>query len=224
MQAPFHGKLQANRCLANGENMLRNGLFDGFESYRVPAERDLRDALKNGIVAIDTNVLLNLYRYAETTVEDLLRVLGTTGDRLFVPHQVVREFWRNRQGVLGNPTSAIKDTQSALSKNHSSTADAIRRWAKNVAADPSVRNEILNLVDQFFVDIKDRIGDGKPTRVNVATPTDDDRLLVRISELLEGRVGTPLTLGDWEKCVAEGERRVEKMIPPGLHGCRQTRI
>ncbi len=53
--------------------MSRSGLYSGFESYRVLTAEDIRNALQNGIVALDTNVLLNLYRYNDKTVGDLLR-------------------------------------------------------------------------------------------------------------------------------------------------------
>jgi hypothetical protein len=72
------------------------GMFDGFEGYRKPSAQQQRDALRTALVVVDANVLLNLYRYTATTRDDLFAVLSTVGDRLWVPHQVMREFWRNR--------------------------------------------------------------------------------------------------------------------------------
>jgi hypothetical protein len=79
------------------------GLFDGFEAYQTPTEADYRRLLTDGIVVPDANVLLNLYRYNEQTRNDLFLVLRALGDRLWVPHQVVVEFWRNREAVLQDP-------------------------------------------------------------------------------------------------------------------------
>jgi hypothetical protein len=193
----------------------RNGLYDGFESYRIRTSDDLFDALTHGIVSIDTNVLLSLYRYTETTVEDLLRVLGRIDDRLFIRHQVVHEFWRNRQTVLGNPTSAIKDTQAAIAKNRTSTRDANSRWAKSVALDATERDEILQAADDAFSKLSDRVARNSTARVDAATPTDEDPLLVRIADLLKGRVGDALDEQEWSAAVTEGERRVENSEPPG---------
>ena len=94
--------------------MGRGGLYSGFEAYRVLTAEDIKRALQHGLVALDTNVLLNLYRYNEKTVDDLLRVAEAAAERLFVPHQVVREFWRNRQSVIASLGSASKDAQAAL--------------------------------------------------------------------------------------------------------------
>jgi hypothetical protein len=51
--------------------MGRGGLYSGFEAYRVVTAEDIRRALQIGIVSLDTNVLLSLYRYNEKTVDDL---------------------------------------------------------------------------------------------------------------------------------------------------------
>jgi hypothetical protein len=48
------------------------GLFDGFEGYRVPSDTDVDSAPRSALVAIDANVLLNVYRYNARTTDDLL--------------------------------------------------------------------------------------------------------------------------------------------------------
>lgn len=107
--------------------MPLHGLYTDFDSYRVPKQSELHDALRHGLVAVDTNVLLSLYRYNPVTVDDLFNLLHTVGDRLFIPHQVVREFWRNRQSVLGGPLSSNREVTNALAKNETSTRDALTR-------------------------------------------------------------------------------------------------
>lgn len=190
------------------------GLFEGFEHYRVLGSQHIRGALREGMLVLDTNVLLNLYRYNDKTVDDLLKVASAAGDRLFVPHQVVNEFWRNRQSVIASLGTASKDAQAALSKNSVSTKDAIGRWAKSVAIPDAERDALLADVERFFSGLQTRIGD-EPIRVATHTPTDRDALLVKIAALVEGAVGAALSDEEWEEAVAEGERRVENSIPPG---------
>ena len=76
------------------------GLGDGFVEYRTPSDEDYQVALREGLLVVDTNVLLNLYRYHPAAREDLIRILAAVGDRLFVPSQVALEFWRNREGTI----------------------------------------------------------------------------------------------------------------------------
>ncbi|WP_345503910.1 PIN-like domain-containing protein [Pedococcus ginsenosidimutans] len=175
---------------------------------------EISAALQAGILALDTNVLLNLYRYNEKTVDDLLSVAEAAGDRLYVPHQVLREFWRNRQSVIASLGSATKDAHGALTKNATSTSDAISRWAKSVALPEDQRQSLLTEVQDFYVELKDRVGD-EPTQLLGHAPTARDVLLARLEVLLDGRVGPPLADDEWKKAVAEGERRVENSIPPG---------
>lgn len=194
--------------------MSRGGLYSGFEAYRVLTAEDIKSALQHGIVALDTNVLLNLYRYNEKTVDDLLRVAEAASERLFVPHQVVREFWRNRQSVIASLGSASRDAQAALTKNATSTKDAITRWAKSVALPSEERQHLIEEVDGFYEGLRERVGE-ETVRVSAHAPTSEDRLLGRLEELLENSVGPALSEVDWKKAVDEGERRVENSIPPG---------
>ncbi|WP_449349178.1 PIN-like domain-containing protein [Streptomyces shaanxiensis] len=68
------------------------------------------------MVAPDANVLLNLYRYTEQARTDLLGALGALGDRLWVPHQVVDEFWRNRESVISEARSTSKNASQEMSR------------------------------------------------------------------------------------------------------------
>src|SRR4051812_20313779 len=98
-------------------------LFDGFEGYRIVAESDVDKALTSALVAVDANVLLNLYRYNAQTTKDLLAVLEKLGDRLIVTHQAAREFHRNRLAAIGNPDGAAQEVRAALQKNQRSILD-----------------------------------------------------------------------------------------------------
>jgi hypothetical protein len=75
-------------------------IFDGFEGYQVPSNDEADLALRSGVVVVDTNALLNLYRYNERTRDDLFRVLESLGTRLWVPHQVMLEP-NHLDGLLG---------------------------------------------------------------------------------------------------------------------------
>ena len=192
------------------------GLFDGFESYRVPDSAEIESALRTGMLALDTNVLLNLYRYSPKTVDDLVSVVEAASSRLFVPHQVVREFWRNRQAVIAGLGSVSRDMYAALRKNEASTVDAIGRWAKATALPAAERDALMCQVSEAFAAWRTGAGDSaSDVRANVATSK--DKVLKRIESLLKGRVGPALDEQAWVEAIAEGQRRVEEKIPPGYH-------
>lgn len=194
--------------------MTSNGLYSGFESYQILSAEEIERVLKTGILALDTNVLLNLYRYNDKTVDDILMVANAARGRLFIPHQVVREFWRNRQSVIASLGSATRDAHSVFEKNTKGIKDAISRWAKSIALSPSVESELIERVDNFYSQLREQVEEGKIS-ISVSDPTSKDHLLRRLEALMAGAVGAPLPENDWDDAVAEGERRVENLIPPG---------
>jgi hypothetical protein len=75
-----------------------HGLYDeDFVGYKIASPTELDAALREAVVAVDASVLLDLYRFRPQTSRDLIETLKSSGDRLVVPHQALREFWRRRQ-------------------------------------------------------------------------------------------------------------------------------
>src|SRR6266851_3998003 len=92
------------RAIESKEAAKERGLFEGFEGYRTPTDADYKHLFQHGLVVPDTNVLLNLYRYNHETRDDFFNVLQRLGSQLWVPHQALVEFWRNRESALSDPT------------------------------------------------------------------------------------------------------------------------
>src|SRR4051794_9464339 len=110
-----------------------DGLYGGeFAGFKIPSSDELDTALREAVVAIDANVLLDLYRFLPQTSQDLIRTLESVGERLVVPHQALREFWRHRQRSQASPHNATKTATDALAKSGRSMSDALDTWAKAV--------------------------------------------------------------------------------------------
>ncbi|GAB2568225.1 hypothetical protein Aab01nite_43730 [Paractinoplanes abujensis] len=191
------------------------GLFDGFEGYRVVAAGEVESALTSALVAIDANVLLNLYRYNAQTTTDLLAVFERIGDRLVVPHQSMREFHRNRLGVIGNPEKATKDVRDALVKSAASASQALNGWAKQVALGDAELQRLRDEVTEVFARLTEAVNAAEPAHVHAATPAVDDRVLSRLNTLVAGRVLPRPPDEEWNALVAQGQARAEEQVPPG---------
>src|ERR1700722_11015659 len=101
-----------------------NGLYDGeFVGFKMASSEELDTALREAVVAVDANVLLDLDRFRPQTSRDLIKTLKSVGDRLVVPHQALREFWRRRQHGQDSPTTATKVATDALDKSSRSISD-----------------------------------------------------------------------------------------------------
>jgi predicted nucleic acid-binding protein len=191
------------------------GLFDGFEGYRVVTTAEKRQALTAALVAVDANVLLNLYRYNPRTTNDLLAVLEKLGDRLVVPHQAIRGFHRNRLKAIGNPEQANNDARAALDKSQQAALRALDGWSKQVALDESQLQHLHADLDQVFDNLRTAVDGAAPDRVHPSTPTDEDPVLHRLTDVLDGKVLPRPDEGHWSALIDEGKQRVVEEVPPG---------
>jgi predicted nucleic acid-binding protein/alkylated DNA nucleotide flippase Atl1 len=192
------------------------GLFDGFEGYRTPSQEDFRRVIADGMIVVDANVLLNLYRYNEETRDDLLAVMGVLGERFWIPHQVLAEFWRNRESTLNTPRDKAKEAVQALEKTARSAENAIAIWAKAVALPEERHSEILEHLQSVFAKVCRVIEEqGENDTIPRARDTNQDALLSRLSIVLNGRVGPPLSKDDYEAALKEADRRAKAQEPPG---------
>jgi len=194
----------------------RRGLYDDFRGYRVPAEAELTEALRTATAVVDANLLLNLYRYNEATRDDLLDVLQRLGDRLWIPHQVLREFWRNRLSVLASRGAGSEQALAALVKQQRATTHAIHEWAKTTAVQMRERDSLIQRVDALHADLEEMVRAHTPAAVAVAGGAMDEPVLRALENLLEGRVGPAPDADEWASDVAEGKARVARREPPGF--------
>ncbi|MFR9780674.1 PIN-like domain-containing protein, partial [Micromonospora sp. MS34] len=191
-----------------------NGLYDGeFAGFKIASSDDIDAALRKAVVAIDANVLLDLYRFRPQTSRDLIKTLKGLGDRLVVPHQALREFWRHRQRSQGSPRGATKAATDALAKSGRSMRDALATWAKAVGVDDDELSDLTARVDDFVEALKDEL---QHVLQDADAERGGDPILEQLEELLAGRVTSPLPHEEWTECVAEANRRIEAEEPPGF--------
>jgi len=196
-----------------GENSAR-GLYDGFEAYRTPTGEEYRRLLTDGLVVPDTNVLLNLYRYHDQTRDDLLSVLNALGNQLWVPHQVVAEFWGSREAVLKDPRGTENVTEE-LQKHGNMAENSLRAWANKMGLPGRRKDELIEMLSRAFCSVTERVhqyaGDNAE---RYARDTNEDPVLNKLDLILKGRVGPPLSETDRMEAVKEAERRAKVKVPP----------
>lgn len=191
-----------------------NGFYDGeFAGFKIASPDEIDAALRKAVVAIDANVLLDLYRFRSQTSRDIIKTLKGLGDRLVVPHQALREFWRHRQRSQGSPRGATKAAIDALAKSGRSMRDALATWAKAVGVDDDELSDLTGRVDDFVDALKDEL---QHVLQDADAERGGDPILEQLEELLAGRVTSPLDHEEWTECVAEANRRIEAEEPPGF--------
>ena len=95
-----------------------------FPAYYRPSEELLRELWQKATIALDANVLLNLYRYPIQARNDLLSVLRRVSGRLFVPYQAALEYQRQRLHVIALQSKGWRKNNYSLRVGHQSLASA----------------------------------------------------------------------------------------------------
>ena len=198
------------------------GLYDDFEAYRTPTDADYYKLFIGGLIIPDTNVFLNLYRYNEQTRNDLLTVLGRLGDHLWVPHQVMDEFWRNRENVLKDPQDS--DTCiNQLSRHREQATGTFRAWANRVSLQPERSTALRQVIEQAFDKVISEVSElAGEHSWDDARDTNTDPVLGALKPLLNGHVGKPLGQAEHDKALQEARSRAEHKRPPGYKDQSKT--
>ncbi|MDH6700736.1 putative nucleic acid-binding protein [Streptomyces sp. MAA16] len=201
----------------------QRGIFDCEDAYRTPTSGDYRHLFEAATVVLDTNVLLNLYRSNERTRTDTFAVLEQLQERLWIPHQVLSEFWKNRDlpSVRGHHRAKARTACSALDKALRSLNDGTERWLKDVLLDADdaakgtingYRDRIQRAVEEMKRFIESQ---AENDALEGTGATHTDPVLMRLEPLLLGKVGEPMLPYEHVKTVAEAKARADASTPPG---------
>ncbi|MFD4738122.1 PIN-like domain-containing protein [Streptomyces virginiae] len=205
------------------DQVTGRGIFDCDGAHRTPLKSDYERVFQSGMVVLDTNVLLNLYRSNARTRQDTFAVLTKLRDRLWVPHQVLTEFWRNRElkSIRHHHSTRAKETSLALDKARRSAHDAVDRWMKDVRLkqDEGVTlriDEGLKTLAEAIDGLREIIDAQAERDALLGTAeTHTDPVLAELEPLLHGRIGEPLATDEYDKAVQAAQKRADEEIPPG---------
>ena len=184
-----------------------------FPEYDVTTEKDLDEIWQRAIFVFDTNVLLNLYRYQETTREQLIEAISKLSGSVWIPHHVALEFQRNRVTVIADQARRFSEVRTVVEK----AQDSLRNGMNNLQLekrhsliDPNpFLMEFDQLVSEFIASL-DEIRNGQQ---ELNKP---DLLKERLESLFEEKVGpAPRNQEQIDKLYDEGKRRFAHQVPPG---------
>ena len=195
---------------------MMKSLWDGHEYRSTVTRADSLSALRCAAVVVDTNVLLDLYRYVSGPREQLLTALEDMKDQIFIPHQVAVEFWRGREGAVNDASIGRPPVIDQLSDAGESARQSINEWANRVGIGLDERSKILKVVDDAISKASSIIETtAELERATRASNTSADLILDRIVELCRDRVGDAPEAATLAERTKEGLRRANEGEPPG---------
>src|SRR5699024_2206272 len=178
----------------------------------VPAEDEILCRLKICTVLIDNKLLLDIYGFEDIARILVLDVFCSAESRQWVPHQVMREFWRNRHSTIARiPTPA--EPIGALRNESFAIFNSLRPDRERTEEIQTIRATAEKQLDELETAISEA-RENALDLFKILNDTSLDPVLTRLEQILDGRVGQ--SFGDEEpEVIEEGLKRFAASIPPG---------
>lgn len=185
-----------------------------FNIFYKPSEEEHRKIWDDSIFVLDTNILLNLYRYTDTTRNELINILEKLNKRVWIPHQVAMEYHFNRSKVIVEQQVAYQQFIKAIKE----TSDESISFFKEKVKKLKKRHKAIDIKDietrirNEFNSIKNDLEILENEHPNLQL---QDTILDEITRLFEEKVGEAYTQEKLDEIFKEGQKRYEASIPPG---------
>lgn len=185
-----------------------------FRGYYAPSEVEFKTLWSEGLIVLDTNVLLDLYRLPASARDELLSVLELLKDRLWIPYQVALEFQRRRLTVIA---SERKASEEALSDAN----DLFEEVRKRVVS-LQIDKRGLNIESQPLLDELKAANDKLISAINAVHQAQldiavSDPVRDKLDSLLADKVGPPPSeQAELDRLTEDGDNRYLNKIPPGF--------
>ncbi|MER7795472.1 PIN-like domain-containing protein [Streptomyces sp. NPDC097640] len=188
----------------------------------------------DGLVVLDTNVLLNLYEYTPSARNQVLNALEQVKDRLWLPYQVGLEFIRGRHRVLDARVRALQEAPATVNRKLMEARQAVLaardlvqslllRYAQDTEAGTALGTEITNqAIDSLLAPWRTTLLEHVQTLkrehdLALSSVGTDDPVLPRVAELFGSQIATPPDPRTVRQRVEDATSyRFPNQIPPGF--------
>lgn len=175
-----------------------------FKEHYNSSDEEFKQLWSSGLIILDTNILLNFYRYSDSTINDFTNVLNKLRERLWLPFQVASEFHKDRLDVI---IQQIKVYREAILSIRSLEGEFLN---KN-------RNPFLS--EGLLVDFSNVLRSASSEMETKCQKYEDrltnDDIMMKVSSIFDGRVGNMYSQEKTKEIETLGLKRYNDKIPPG---------
>lgn len=188
-----------------------------FSGYFDPTQEQLQAlwAEHDSVIALDTNVLLGLYRMPADSRKEVTDLLSVLKDRLFVPYHVMLEFHRNRLEAMRTEFAAAKQ----LGKDARTAYDAFKAAISNDRVrDRACWPQIAEKLAEIDKKADELFKVAKAESDHYVSPNAPDSVLSFVETLLEERIGArPLDQNIVDSAEKQAAERFKIKMGPGYY-------
>lgn len=187
-------------------------MLQEFPWYFQPSKGELEAAWSKGLLVVDTNVLLDIYRSPAESSEQIIVALERWSANKWLPYTVAEEFLKNRKNIVADERHSTNSCIAAVDKllvaTKSSAGELKHSYRRSKSALDCLISDIEKSKKAFVEKLKseDRIRN---------LSTDDDPIMNRILSVFSGFVGSKPKDDDLDRLYNEAKARYESEIPPG---------
>ncbi|MDG6857032.1 PIN-like domain-containing protein [Glaesserella parasuis] len=169
-------------------------------------KEEINDIWNKAILTVDTNVLLDLYRYHPKTRNSILNSFRMFENRLWLSHQVVKEFFKNRTTVISDARKDFdngKNIINALPVSLNKHIDELIKSNRTVSKDliDKIKNKLSETINEIVKNENDE--SEKVSYLN-------DEIINKILQYFENNIGDKFREEELEKILKMAEDRFAK--------------
>lgn len=190
--------------MKNEKSMIE--LFKGYTNY---SEDEYKRIWESAVIVVDTNILLNFYRYSDDTKREMFKILTNLKDRLWIPYQIAKEYFKNKNNVMVNSYDEYTKLGNSLKDLFNTSINEINT-KKN--SHLKCKSEIVKILEESNKKVEELLLKEKEGK----KPTfEENNVENKIIELFNTSIGTDFSEEEYINLKTEGQRRIKNKIPPG---------
>lgn len=177
-----------------------------FWGYFPLTEQDFKEIIDDSYIIMDTNILLNFYRYSKETTEKLINILEKNKDRLYLHELVLKEFFKNKDTIIKSHCDIKRNIEKSLNK----IQDIFNKEIKNYKHMQVRKKELEKIMGTFESSMKEEID-----RYSTDDFKENDYVLDHILDLFNDRMIDDFNEETRKKEIKTAQDRYKNKIPPG---------
>jgi len=185
---------------------------DRFSWYSPLTKSEVDEAWDAGILTVDANVLLDLYRYHEGTRDSLISSIEKLKCVKWISAQTAEEFFRNRKKSILSSQKTFKEAQDEIDKLKAKATEVTQALKSNRLVPSSISEDLSKGADCLILNATQAITEEIKKHPKFL---DDDPILERLYGIFEESIGDDFSEADKRIHAKTAEERKNKKIPPG---------
>ncbi|GGK65779.1 PIN domain-containing protein [Streptomyces flaveus] len=202
--------------------MVSSFLSDFEGLWRRPAG-DYKIATKSHLITLDTNVLLELYRFTPSARNELLDVIEQLRDRIWIPHQVASEYYSRRMDAVKDHLKLYDTIPNTLDELERKAIQELHILVKRCSLTESDKRNLIAPIEAGFKKARTEVErHANAFDLTLTGVISDDPILSALARILDAKVGQPFKPEEAETLKAEAERRYQEKTPPGYKDANKS--